>query len=149
MLLAIIGLTVIGFVLCVMHIDDEEISGGICACLAILFVLSLIPTIGLTVGVINGRTLDQKIEMYTEENEKIESQMSELIAQYMDYESSTLGDLKGESSIALISLYPELKADALVAKQTEIYIENNQKIKELKEKAINISNYKWWLYFGG
>lgn len=117
--------------------------------MAVLFVLSLIPTIGLTVGVINGRTLDQKIEMYTEENEKIESQMSELVAQYMDYESSTLGDLKGESSIALISLYPELKADALVAKQTEIYIENNQKIKELKEKAINISNYKWWLYFGG
>lgn len=149
MLLAIMSLTVIGFVLCVIYIDDEEISGGICACLAVLFVLSLIPTIGLTVGVINGRTLDQKIEMYTEENEKIESQMSELVAQYMDYESSTLGDLKGESSIALISLYPELKADALVAKQTEIYIENNQKIKELKEKAINISNYKWWLYFGG
>lgn len=148
MLLAIIGLTVIGFVFCVIHIDDEEVVGGICACLAILFALSLIPTIGLTVGIINGRTLDQKIAMYTEENEKIEMQMDELVTQYMEYESSAYGELKGESSIALISLYPELKADALVSKQIEIYTENNQKIKELKEKAINISNYKWWVYFG-
>lgn len=74
--------------------------------------------------------------------------MDELVTQYMEYESSAYGELKGESGITLISLYPELKADTLVSKQIEIYTENNQKIKELKEKAINISNYKWWVYFG-
>ena len=66
----------------------------------------------------------------------------------MNYESDTYGNLKNESSITLVSLYPELKADTLVEKQIEIYTENNKKIKELKEKIINISNYKWLLYFG-
>ena len=86
--------------------------------------------------------------MYTEENQNIEEAMNILVEQYMNYESDTYGNLKNESSITLVSLYPELKADTLVEKQIEIYTENNKKIKELKEKIINISNYKWLLYFG-
>ena len=49
----------------------------------------------------------------------------------------------------LVTLYPELKADTLVAKQIEIYTNNNQKIKELKEQKLYGKVYKWWLYFGG
>lgn len=98
--------------------------------------------------IINGRTIQPKIDMYQEENSNIEESMDVLIQQYMDYESSTYGNLKGESSITLVSLYPELKADKLVEQQLTIYIENNNKIKSLKEKQINISNSKWWLYFG-
>lgn len=83
-----------------------------------------------------------------QENQNIEEDMNILVEQYMNYESDTYGNLKNESSITLVSLYPELKADTLVEKQIEIYTENNKKIKELKEKIINISNYKWLLYFG-
>lgn len=86
--------------------------------------------------------------MYTEENQNIEEDMNILVEQYMNYESDTYGNLKNESSITLVSLYSELKADTLVEKQIEIYTENNKEIKELKEKIINISNYKWLLYFG-
>ena len=57
-------------------------------------------------------------------------------------------EVKPENYITLVSLYPELKADALVSKQIEIYISNNEKIKELKEFKINGSIYRWWLYFG-
>ena len=74
--------------------------------------------------------------------------MNALVEQYMNYESGTYGELKGESSITLVSLYPELKADTLVTKQIEVYIANNEKIKELKEKKIDLSVKKWWLYFG-
>ena len=98
--------------------------------------------------IVNGRTLEAKIVMYTEENAKIEEQMDSLVASYMDYESDTYGELHGENSITLISLYPELKADALVEKQIEVYIENNEKIKMLKNDLLSISNYKWWVYFG-
>ena len=86
--------------------------------------------------------------MYQEENTNIEESMDLLVQKYMNYESDTYGNLKGESSITLVSLYPELKADTLVAQQLVIYVENNNKIKSLKEKQINISNYRWWLYFG-
>ena len=99
--------------------------------------------------VINGRVIDSKITMYQEENKAIETQMDVLVDKYMDYESKTLGDVKGESSITLVSLYPELKSDELVKQQIQVYTENNDKIKQLKEEKINVSVWKWWLYFGG
>lgn len=99
-------------------------------------------------SIINHRTIEAKIAMYTEENASIEEQMNSLVERYMHYESDTYGSLKGESSITLISLYPELKANALVEKQIEVYIANNEKIKELKNDLLSISNYKWWVYFG-
>ena len=100
-------------------------------------------------NVVDGRVIDNKIAMYQEENKNIEAQMDVLVEKYMDYESETFGELKSESSIALVSLYPELKADELVKSQVEVYTSNNKKIKELKEKKINLSVWKWWLYFGG
>ena len=124
-----------------MEWDETELFiGGLVICLVAGAIL-----LGL---IINGRTLDSKIQMYTEENRKIEENINVLVKQYMDYETDTFRELKNESSMTLVSLYPELKADALVDKQISIYTENNINIKRLKEKIINISNYKWWLYFG-
>lgn len=114
----------------------------------IAFGVGLVLVLALSWRIINGRTLESKINMYAEENQKIEENINVLVEQYMNYEANTYGDLKNESSITLVSLYPELKADTLVEKQIEIYTENNKKIKQLKEKIINISNYKWLLYFG-
>lgn len=131
--------------LCLFKCKDEET-----ACVpGFFFFVFLVISIFVGIGVVNGRTLDSKIAMYTEENENIETEMNSLVEQYMNYESGTYGELKGESSITLVSLYPELKADTLVTKQIEVYIANNEKIKNLKEKKINLSVKKWWLYFGG
>lgn len=124
--------------------DDDAIClpGAICF-------IALIVVIVAGVNVVNGRVIDTKIAMYQEENKNIESQMDVLVGKYMDYESETFGELKGESSITLVSLYPELKADELVKSQVEVHTSNNKTIKELKEKKINLSTWKWWLYFGG
>ena len=124
--------------------DDDAIClpGTICF-------IALIVVIIASVNVVNGRVIDTKIAMYQEENKNIESQMDVLVGKYMDYESETFGELKGESSITLVSLYPELKADELVKSQVEVYTSNNKTIKDLKEKKINLSTWKWWLYFGG
>lgn len=99
-------------------------------------------------NIINGRVIDAKIEMYQEENTKIENEMTLLVDKYMDYESETLSKFKNESSVTLVSLYPELKADELVQQQVSIYKNNNNQIKQLKLAKINISNWRWWLYFG-
>ena len=99
-------------------------------------------------NVIGDRVIDSKIAMYQEENKNIETQMDVLVEKYMNYESETLGELKGESSITLVSLYPELKADELVKQQVSVYTSNNSLIKELREKKINLPTWKWWLYFG-
>lgn len=100
-------------------------------------------------NIVEGKVIDDKIAMYQEENTSIETQMDVLVEKYMNYESETFGELKGESGITLVSLYPELKADELVKQQVEVYMNNNKKIKELKESKINLSKWKWWLYFGG
>lgn len=97
---------------------------------------------------LSGGDIPEMISMYEEENNQIESQIGELVNKYMEYEGSTFKDLKNEDSVALVSLYPELKSDALVEKQIEVYIENNKKIKNLKKKQIELLTYKWWLYFG-
>lgn len=143
MLILLTALFFVLTLLCLFKCDEEIICVS-----GFFFLVFLVISIFVGIGVANGRTLDSKIAMYTEENENIETEMNALVEQYMNYESGTYGELKGESSITLVSLYPELKADTLVIKQIEVYIANNEKIKELKEKKIDLSVKKWWLYFG-
>lgn len=143
----LILLTVLFFILTLVALfkwEDEDITCWFGVAFIVLLVISII----VGIGVVSGRKIDDKIAMYVEENQNIETQMNALVEQYMNYESGTYGELKGESSITLVSLYPELKADALVTKQIEVYIANNEKIKELKEDKIDLSAKRWWLYFG-
>ena len=92
--------------------------------------------------------IDKKIEMYQEENTNIENNIDVLVKQYMEHEKSTFKDVTAESSITLINLYPDLKSNELVQQQINIYTENNNKIKELKEHKLDYQVSKWWLYFG-
>lgn len=114
----------------------------------IITVISLIALINISVNFSMSKTAIQRIEMYEEQNNKIESSISDLVTNYMNYESETFKECSSDSSVTLVSLYPELKSDALVEQQCNLYMENNKKIIELKEELINISVYKWWLYFG-
>ena len=123
-------------------------NDSLCLISFISVIICFIITIILSIVVISGRTINQKIDMYTKENEIIENEINVLVEQYMHYESDTYGNLKGGSSITLIALYPELKTNTLVEKQIEVYLANNDQIKLLKKDLINLSNYKWCLYFG-
>ena len=94
-------------------------------------------------------TIDSKIEMYQEENANIEQDIDKIVKEYLEHEHDTFADLKTEdSSITLVTLFPELKSDTLVKQQLEIYIANNAKIKILKEEKIDIAKIRWVLYFG-
>lgn len=108
----------------------------------------LIVGIFLCIYVTGGSVVDKKIAMYKKENTKIEAQINMLVSQYMKFETDTYGELKNESSITLVSLYPDLKSDELVKKQIEVYETNNKEIMDMKEKKINLKVAKWWLYFG-
>ena len=115
---------------------------------AVVIMLSTIVTIVLLVCVLNRVNIDKKIALYEEENTKIEQQIADTVKQYQEYETGIFTDVAPESSITLVTLYPELKSDTLVQSQIEVYVENNKTIKELKSTAINASVYRWWLYFG-
>jgi mannose/fructose-specific phosphotransferase system component IIA len=108
----------------------------------------LVATLGLLIASICFSTVDQRITMYQEENTKIEQQIADVVKQYQEYESGVFIEVAPESSVTMVSLYPELKSDSLVQKQIDVYIANNNKIKTLKEHAIARSVVNWWLYFG-
>lgn len=111
--------------------------------------ISCIVFVFLCVCLSDAHIADEKIAMYTEENEKIELQISEAIKEYQQYEGEVLERVTPENAVTLVTVYPELKADALVQKQIEVYLSNNEKLKELKVAKIEEKVYRWWLYFGG
>lgn len=125
--------------------DTGEIVGGIGV---IIIVVSLIGGFICFGQIGKSRIIDDKISMYQKENKNIEKQMDILVKQYMFYESETIKEFKSESSITLVTMYPNLKADTLVQTQITTYTDNNNKIKELKENKLNYKLAKWWLYFG-
>lgn len=121
------------------------ILGGIST---VCIVALLIAICSLVYDISTIYVIDEKITMYQEENAKIEEQIDVVVKEYLKYEADTYETLKTESSIPIATLYPELKANELVQKQIECYYSNNQIIKELKEKKIDIQKSKMLLYFG-
>ena len=142
-------MTVGGFALYNSSSDYDECGPGISIIGIIVTIIAFIATVIIGVGVSELVVIDDKIAMYEEENTAIEEQIDIVVKQYQEYETEIFANSTPESAITLVSLYPELKSDTLVASQIEVYVSNNQKIKELKETRINGDVYRWWLYFGG
>ncbi len=93
--------------------------------------------------------IDSKIVMYQEENANIEQDIDKIVQEYLEHEHDTFADIKTEeSSITLVTLFPELKSDTLVQQQLEICVANNAKIKALREEKIELTKIRWILYFG-
>lgn len=114
-----------------------------------LLTVDAVATLVLLTLLIECRVVDGKIELYQNQNKEIEQKIEITVKQYMDFETNTYGELKSDSYINLVNLYPELKSDKLVQQQIELYTENNETITLLREQKINKTIYKWWIYFGG
>lgn len=142
-LLLIIG---IGLICCI-FIDNDigEVFSGFGLFISVVALIGIIINIGI---LINGRTLDDKIAMYEQENAAIEQSVDVLVKDYYRHESDTYSSLTPENAVLFASAYPELQSNELATKQLEIYVDNNNKIKELKEDQINLSKNRFWLYFG-
>ena len=111
----------------------------------IIIFIALLTMIG---SLVECRIIDEKIKLYQKQNKDIEEKIEVVVKQYMDYETNTYKELKSDSYITLVNLYPELKSDKMVQQQIDLYTKNNEKITDLKEQKINKTIYKWWIYFG-
>lgn len=122
------------------------------------FAISVLSGIGCFITVImamfaisdltNGRTIDARLEMYQEENAAIETSINELVDNYYAHEAEIYDNLTPENASFFAIAYPELNSNSLAQQQINLYIENNQKIKELKLEKIELTNVRWRLYFG-
>lgn len=120
-----------------------QILGVIC------IIITTIAIATITVITINGMTINDKIALYEKENAKIDSQICEIVEGYKTYEKETFENISNKSANVLVELYPDLKANELVSKQMDIYMDNKNKIVSLEEDLINQKPLRWWLYFGG
>lgn len=129
-------------------IDFEFLGVAVVFLGLFLLIASVLGIAFTTYDVANGKTVAPRLEMYQKENENIEKEINTLVVNFMEHESETFDKAKGEDSMALISLYPELKSDELVKEQIKLHSENKKTITKLKEEQINLTVAKWWLYFG-
>lgn len=96
-------------------------------------------------------TISDQIQMYEQENIKIEETIHATVQNYMDYENSTYKNIKTEDAIAIIesNKYPDLKSYDLVKDEIITYKSNNAKLMELKEEQlVSIPTARFLLYFG-
>ena len=129
--------------------NDDGVGMAFMIVGAFIGIVALGATLVLGCCVSNVTVIDERIAMYQEENTKIEEQIATVVSEYQEYEKGIISEVKPESAITYVSLYPDLKADSLVQSQIEVYVSNNNKIKELRDQKISGSVYRWWLYFGG
>lgn len=154
MILVLLGVSILIFAasviyFCVTDEDSEVVAPMLGGIGALGFVICLVATVWLCIDVSELKVIDEKIAMYEEENQKIETQIAETVQEYQQYESGVISKVAPESVVTLVALYPDLKADTLVKEQIEVYLANNEKIKSLKEQDITGNVKRWWLYFGG
>ena len=160
MFILILGLSVIAIVICIIvssktepnrycEFSVHELFFVLAWAFGVIASAMVVTICGLTPKVATASTIDDKIAMYQEENAEIEQDIDRIVEEYLKHEQDTFTDLKTEeSSITLVTLFPELKSDTLVQRQLEIYVANNAKIKSLREERIDIAKLKWLLYFG-
>ena len=94
--------------------------------------------------------IDNKIEILQQENSIIEQRVEATVKQYQDYETGIFTDATQDVNsdvMVLIERYPELKSDALVQEQIDLYIKNNSEIKQLRLDKTNKYKYELWLFF--
>lgn len=160
MLILILGLVLVAFIVFLVlrvkypsthsvYSDTHDFFTAMSWIFGIVAIGLVIAVCCLSTKVATESTIDSKIEMYQEENANIEQDIDKIVKEYLEHEHDTFADLKTEeSSITLVTLFPELKSDTLVQQQLEIYVANNAKIKQLREEKIDIAKIKWILYFG-
>ena len=114
------------------------------------FIIVVALVVGMIVGGLYSTSfvIDEKITLYEVENEKIELIVEKAIESYKNYESNFYMDFSTEDLITTVFNYPELKSDELLRQQIELYIDNNNQIKNLQKEKLDCKVLAWWLYFG-
>lgn len=149
MILVILAIAIIFWISYAVYQKKEcdDLSWGLSmGALPVVLVLIAVLIIGIKCS--NLSVIDQKIEMYEKENTKIEQQIEASVIAYQKHEKEVFSNVKTDSYIQLVSLYPELRSDTLVKEQIKTYQSNDKQIKILKQQAIDGNVLRWWLYFG-
>jgi hypothetical protein len=127
--------------------DDCEISlflyigGGI-------FVLLLLIILAGASHIAEEKTINGQIELYERENAQIEVEINDAIDEYVQLKCGGVKRTNSTKLTTLVSIYREVCSSDIIQEKLTIYMGNEGKITELKEKVLEIYGWKWWIYFG-
>lgn len=106
-------------------------------------------TIWNIICVASGFGIQEKIEIYEDQNVQIEQSIDAAVKAYCEHEQITYTQMSDGAVALVAAAYPELASSELVKAQMDIWTFNSSELKDLKSKLVDFHRAQYFLYFGG
>lgn len=144
----------LGFVLLAEIIDDSANKFGFLAVVpgvlgAVFAIVFGIWTLWNIFTVASGFGIQEKIQIYEEQNAQIEESIDAAVKAYCEHEQITYVQMSDGAVALVAAAYPELASSELVKTQMEVWTSNTHELKKMKSKLVDFNKARYFLYFGG
>lgn len=99
--------------------------------------------------VASGFGIQEKIQIYEDQNTQIEQSIDAAVKAYCEHEQITYVQMSDGAVALVAAAYPELASSELVKTQMEVWTSNSSELKDLKSKLVDFHRAQYFLYFGG
>lgn len=99
--------------------------------------------------VASGFGIQEKIEIYEDQNAQIEQSIDATVQAYCEHEQITYVQMSDGAVALVAAAYPELASSELVKTQMEVWTSNSSELKDLKSDLVDFHRAQYFLYFGG
>lgn len=106
-------------------------------------------TIWNVICVSSGFGIEEKIQIYEDQNTQIEQSIDAAVKAYCEHEQITYVQMSDGAVALVAAAYPELASSELVKTQMEVWTSNSNELKDLKSKLVDFHRAQYFLYFGG
>lgn len=142
---------------CIILVDVLENSNcKLCTIVAIPGIIGVagcaifgIWTIWNIITVASGFGIQEKIQIYEDQNAQIEQSIDAAVKAYCAHEQITYTQMSDGAVALVAAAYPELASSELVKTQMEVWTSNSSELKDLKSDLVDFHRAQYFLYFGG
>ena len=106
-------------------------------------------TIWNVICVASGFGIQEKIQIYEDQNAQIEQSIDAAVKAYCAHEQITYVQMSDGAVALVAAAYPELASSELVKTQMEVWTSNSSELKDLKSDLVDFHRAQYFLYFGG
>ena len=116
---------------------------------AIFAIIFSIWTLWNIIVVASGFGIQEKIQIYEDQNTQIEQSIDAAVKAYCEHEQITYVQMSDGAVALVAAAYPELASSELVKTQMEVWTSNSNELKDLKSDLVDFHRAQYFLYFGG
>lgn len=116
---------------------------------AIFSIVFSIWTLWNIIIVASGFGIQEKIQIYEDQNTQIEQSIDAAVKAYCEHEQITYVQMSDGAVALVAAAYPELASSELVKTQMEVWTSNSNELKDLKSDLVDFHRAQYFLYFGG